>query len=42
MEPLEKGRRYYTFTHIEHALVAIFDLSEHTNQNVESICFAYT
>ena len=35
---LEKGRRYYTFSYIERAL----DLSDHTNQNIQSICYAYT
>ena len=39
---LEKGRRYLTFTHTERASVATFDLSDHTNQNTQSICYAYT
>jgi len=37
----EKGRRYHTFSHIERALVAIFNLSDHINQNIWSICYAY-
>ena len=35
---LEKGQRYHTFIHTERAL----DLSDHTNQNIQSICYAYT
>jgi len=38
----EKGRRYHTFSHTERALVATFNLSNHTNQNIWSICNAYT
>jgi hypothetical protein len=38
----EKGRRYSTFIHIERALVAIFDLIDHINQNIQSICYVYT
>ena len=30
----EKGRRYSTFIHTERALVAIFNLSDHINQNI--------
>jgi len=38
----EKGRRYLTFIHIERVLVATFDLSNHINQNIQSICYVYT
>ena len=38
----EKGRRYHTFSHTERALVATFDLSDHINQNIWSICYVYT
>jgi len=38
----EKGQRYSTSTHTERASVAIFDLSDHTNQNIQSICYVYT
>jgi hypothetical protein len=38
----EKGRRYSTFIHTERASVATFDLSDHTNQNIQSICYVYT
>ena len=37
-----KGQRYLTFTHTERASVAISNLSNHTNQNIQSICYAYT
>jgi hypothetical protein len=30
----EKGRRGHTFTHTERALVATFNLSDRTNQNI--------
>jgi hypothetical protein len=33
MEPPGKGRRGYTFTYTERALVATFNLSDRTNQN---------
>ena len=41
MESSGKGRRYHTFAHTEYASVAIFNLSKHTNQNIESICYVY-
>ena len=42
MEPPAKGRRGYTFAHIDYASVAIFKLSDYINQNIQSICYAYT
>jgi hypothetical protein len=30
----EKGQRYLTFTHTERVLVATFNLSDYTNQNI--------
>jgi len=30
----EKGWQYLTFTHIERALVATFNLSDYINQNI--------
>ena len=40
-ESLEKGQRYQTFAHTEYALVSTFDLSEHINQNIKNIWYAY-
>jgi len=37
----EKGRQGHTFTHTEHALVATFNLSDRTNQNIQGIYYVY-